>query len=923
MKNYTYGLMLCLLLLVFGFATQVEAMPARGAEEVLKQPTGETFTAELNGNENLHWWLTTEGDVIRQGEDNYWYYAYIDGQSIKPTNAKYIIDEKPANAATLEQVSKIKPEPEVDPLQPNDSGDMVQTLSTTEESDVLVLLVGFKNEAVKYSDADWSNRFFGKSGSTLYNYYDEVSEGKLHFVAAEESSGTQNDGIVRVSLNENHPEPMLQEDISKGTQQIVSDALKAANGKVNFAKYDRNKNGSISADELHIVTIVAGYEASYGFANTKHSVWGHKSSIYKIDPPELDGVIVGDYISRGSYTMFGESHLLHMATVGIIAHEMGHDLGLPDLYDKDRSSLGVGIHSLMGSGSWATVKGEYSGEFPTHLDPWSKIALGFVKPKVVTENGDYDVANFSQDDFSVLKIDLTKNGEYFLLENRQYKGFDRGLEEKTNSSGIAIWHIIENKMYGNEVNVDENHKGMDLEEANEGKLGFSQLDEKKYSDYSHYYTGDGFNQFNSNTTPSSNNDTGEDSGVAIKVLSNSKDHMKVSVTVPTDDHTPPVWPENTEIKVVGKTDTSVTLDWSDAKDRYGISGYSIFKNGVNISDFDLLESKTKIGGLTEDTEYTFKIEASDFFQNKSMDGPSITVKTNVDNTERIAGANRFDTSALISKKAFTEAETVVIARGREFPDALAGAPLARKLHAPILLVETDELPEETMEEIKRLKAKKAIILGGVNAIDSSTEEAIQSLGLRTERISGENRYETAAKIAERLGGNPEQAIIAYGRNFPDALSIAPYASEKGYPILLVESDEIPLATTKALESIQDTIVVGGEQVISKDVYQDLPSPHRIFGENRFATAAAVKEEFYPNAETVYLATGFDFADALSGTMLASKDGAPLLLVKKDDITYETANEVYGNVTSAKLLGGPEAISEAVLQQFYRLKEYWG
>ncbi len=914
---YGIGLLLCSLFIILG-AGKANAMPALQETQELVQPSGETFEASLSGSENFHWWTANDESVIKIGEDQYWYYTRIDGESLEVTQARFAINKKPSDAAELEDVKKLQPTEGMNTKQkeiPN-TDDSFDLLSAGAKENTLVLLVEYSDAKITYSDADWRNRFFGTSGSTLNHYYDEVSKGKLGFKGAAESSGT-NDGIVRVTLPYAHPRPETATNPDSTYSQIIKDALKASNDKVNYAQFDQNKDGSISSEELHIVTIVAGGEASYG--DTGKVVWGHMSSLYESDAPRLDGVKVGSYQGNGGYTMFGEKHGGHMATVGIIAHEMGHDLGLPDLYDTDGTSDGVGIHSLMGSGSWTTHNNEYEGAYPTHLDPWSKMVLGLERPIEVQNNGSYEVGNFTTDDYSVLKLKTTDESEYFLIENRQFTGFDIGLADQVASPGIAIWHIDEQQLKNRQNNRDEAHKAVDVEEANESKLGYPELDQDPNTRlyYDHYYSGNGYSHFNSSTSPNSKVYSGASSGVSVTVVDPNSDRMTVSVKVPQgDDQLPPVWAKNAELTASSIKNDRLTLNWSEATDASGVESYIVYKNDRVLKEVEATTRKLTVQGLTTNKAYDFRVEAVDKKGYVTTNGPELTVKTSANTVKRIEGATRFDTAANVSAKTYDKAETVVIARGLDFPDALSGAPLAYQLKAPILLAKTNELPKETVDEIDRLEAKKAIILGGVNAISPATEKKIKSLGLEVERISGDNRYDTSAKIAKRMGGDPEKAVIAYGLNFPDALAIAPYAAQNGYPILLVDKETIPAATKLAMKNIDDTIVIGGESVITKKVYQGLSSPERISGANRFETAAKVKTTFYPEAKSAYLATGFGFADALAGSVLAAKDGAPLLLVKSNELPKETVEAMKG-MNDFNLLGGQSAINGKVEQRLYQ------
>ena len=283
--------------------------------------------------------------------------------------------------------------------------------------------------------------------------------------------------------------------------------------------------------------------------------------------------------------------------------------------------------------------------------------------------------------------------------------------------------------------------------------------------------------------------------------------------------------------------------------------------------------------------------------------------------ERIYGQNRFETAEWISKRGWMEADTIVLARGDQFPDALAGTPLAYKEDAPILLTPPDKLDNSVKVEIERLKPSKVIILGGTGAISSSVENELKKMKLTVERIAGENRFETAVKIAEKVGFEKKTAIIADGRNFPDALAVAPYAAKNGYPILLV-GKEMPSEVKGILNKLDKTIVVGGENAVNKTVYNQLPGKSRLAGANRYATAAEIiKHEFKGDITSAYVATGQNFADALTGSVLAAKNNKPVILVMSDRVPDETMQLVKDKNTNDFIaFGGTTAISDKVLEQ---------
>ncbi|MFP3339117.1 cell wall-binding repeat-containing protein, partial [Micrococcus sp. SIMBA_131] len=96
--------------------------------------------------------------------------------------------------------------------------------------------------------------------------------------------------------------------------------------------------------------------------------------------------------------------------------------------------------------------------------------------------------------------------------------------------------------------------------------------------------------------------------------------------------------------------------------------------------------------------------------------------------KRLSGKDRYETAIEISNEGWEQADTVVITRGDGFADALAGAPLAYKYDAPILLTENHSMDREVQKEIKRLGASKAIVLGGSGAVSNYVAYQLKGLG---------------------------------------------------------------------------------------------------------------------------------------------------------------------------------------------------
>lgn len=277
---------------------------------------------------------------------------------------------------------------------------------------------------------------------------------------------------------------------------------------------------------------------------------------------------------------------------------------------------------------------------------------------------------------------------------------------------------------------------------------------------------------------------------------------------------------------------------------------------------------------------------------------------------RLAGANRYATSVAVSQEGWETSEYVVLARGDNYADALAGATLAFSLDAPILLTESSRLTAVTKAEIQRLEASQVIILGGLGAISQETEDALEEMDLEVERITGSNRFETAALVAAKVApSGTAKAVLVSGSDFPDALSVAAYAARAGLPILLTEAGKLPDVTSKALKDlgVSETVVVGGLKAIGDAVLASVPGGTRISGSNRYATSVAVAEFFQPDSTLVYIATGLSYADALSGAVLAAKNNSGILLVG-NELPQEIADYLKGKGFSRVIIfGGTGAI----------------
>lgn len=495
------------------------AVPAAHIQVMITQPTGEKFLATRYGDEWLNWLTSETDDVVVKGKDNYYYYGKLENGKLVAGTAKYKIDARPSGSIKHADMLKVKK------VKPTGSTPMLGITPQSGTQKMIVILVEFTNISFIYNDGLWATSFF----DLVNNYYNEVSHGKFQFAPATETQGTANDGIIRVRLNYAHPD--TYDVIDSRNQQLVKDALTAADPYINYASFDTNGNGAISTTELHVATVIAGFEAAYD--DNRPSVWAHRWNLSGKTAVTLDGKKLCNWMYGGGYIQQGERHGDHMATIGTLCHELGHDISCPDLYDYDYDADGVGIHSLMAGGSWAyTATSGYHGSCPVHMDAYNKVGLGWVTPTVVSGSGTYTMNSASGSTDNILKVTTSLSSQYFLVENRQFTGYDAGLTYRcaTDSSGILILHVdttISN-------NDNELRKMVDVEEANESIIGYSQLDNctRGVPYYHYYFTGNPntTNTFGPTTVPNSKLYDGTNTNITISVPDASSSAMTVSVT---------------------------------------------------------------------------------------------------------------------------------------------------------------------------------------------------------------------------------------------------------------------------------------------------------------------------------------------------------------------------------------------------------
>jgi putative cell wall-binding protein len=288
-------------------------------------------------------------------------------------------------------------------------------------------------------------------------------------------------------------------------------------------------------------------------------------------------------------------------------------------------------------------------------------------------------------------------------------------------------------------------------------------------------------------------------------------------------------------------------------------------------------------------------------------------------TERLFGSDRYATSVLISKNEFPGSPTpnsprpegvpvVYLANGASFPDALSAGPAAALEGGPLLLTPSSSLPASVAAELDRLNPTRIVIVGGTGVVSPAVAAAAAAYTPNPViRLGGANRYETSRLIAQRMlsqGLATGQSLwVATGRNFPDALSAGAAAASQRVPILLVNGTASTLdsATSAFINGTLQSnrvYIAGGTGVVSEGIrigIQNLASTgvvSREGGADRFATSLEINgAAFTGTAPEVFIAYGFNFPDALSGSVIAGLRGGPLYITRTTCVTPAIVSQI--------------------------------
>ncbi len=278
----------------------------------------------------------------------------------------------------------------------------------------------------------------------------------------------------------------------RNAQRLAEDALRAADGDLDYGDFDNDGDGTVEA----VFIVHAGVGAEEDPEN-RDLIWSHAWNVRNVG--ELDGVRFHKYSTEPEN-----------GNIGVYGHELGHALfGLPDLYDTDYNSAGIGFWSMMSFGAWGD-----EGRRPLHFDAWCKLRLGWVEIRELEHDAGFSLPPVeTSQEAVILWTPGERDDEYFLVENRRRIGFDGEIP----AEGLLVYHVDED-MRDNDHPWWPGHQGnrhnlLALEQA-DGRWDLEEY-ENDGDDGDPFPGSEDNRTFDADSSPGSRDYDGGETGVAI------------------------------------------------------------------------------------------------------------------------------------------------------------------------------------------------------------------------------------------------------------------------------------------------------------------------------------------------------------------------------------------------------------------------
>lgn len=597
------------------------AVPAKPGIIRVKQKDGTTIAVRLIGDEHSHFYTSADNHLLIRDAQGLFRYAEPDGNGGVRASAMKAADIDKRTASQKAFLEKLDKEALIKAWQKADNAaqhkikrrqNRVSTgYPTTGEQKGLVILVEYSD--VKFNSATAGDDF--KRMLTKEGYDENGGTGSAYDYFLESSNGQfkpQFDVYGPVKLDK--PMSYYGGNNASGddehAHEMIVEACRKLENEVDFSQYDCDKDGTVD----NVFVFYAGYgEATSGDPD---NVWPHQWELeYALPTPVyVDGLRVNNYACSNELNTNNT-----MVGIGTFVHEFSHVLGLPDLYATNYSSAFT-------PGTWSVLdEGPYNndGRTPPLYSAFERYSVGWLVPKEIGVPESLTLRDISNNEALIIRTD--RADEYYILENRQQKGWDKYLP----GHGMLVWHIdYDSYIWGkNTVNNTSSHQRVDIIEADNIKSDGT-LDGDPFPGMSN------ITSFTDETTPSMKTWNGNPLNKPITNIKETGGIITFDIAGGHSVIDAPTVAEATEI-----TPISFVANWNKVEKAtsYLLSVYkkvetdgstsTVYLEGMNARNVGNV-LKFKVEGLDSETTYYYTVNAVDAEYNEtSVSSAEATVVT--------------------------------------------------------------------------------------------------------------------------------------------------------------------------------------------------------------------------------------------------------------------------------------------------------
>lgn len=612
---------LLLTFILFIIGIHLSGRPAKPGPLIFSQPDGSTFTGRIIGDEFMRISTTAQGEAVIQEEDGWWCYAEYDPQGRKvSTGVRVGLSASPDILSASRQIpyskliAKAKERKARMPYKP---ALMTKSEGTVLKKHAIVILAEFSDVPFSNSKEDFINMLtkegYSENGATgsAKEYFDKQFQGMADFEFTVSDIVTLSRKRSYYGKNANGEDG---EDAAPA--EMIVEACELAAENIRFSQFDDDNDGEVD----NIFVFYAGGDEAEGAG--EECIWAHAWYVYDGAGIEktIDGKKINRYACASEMTrtyISADRFEDNMAGIGTFCHEYSHTFGLPDLYDTDYSGSGGFSAGLW---TWTALmdggNSNNNGNTPPYFNAIEREILGLSQPITISDDGTYTLPPIHTGTY--YKIETDVEGEYYLLEYRDGKGWD----EHIRGSGMLVYHIDKttresgfsdsyNKTLTasqrwnqyNEVNANPDYICADLLEADTRTDVFPDLNEN-YSMSRRYLSGIFFpyndnNTISQTTNPALRFRSGNECPIAITDIKRNENDITFKVVGFNGAITPPN-PTSLKVEILGD---AANITFSSDREYEGNATVSYGRTGEEKTEVKVMSyAPGKWGMLLTDIE---------------------------------------------------------------------------------------------------------------------------------------------------------------------------------------------------------------------------------------------------------------------------------------------------------------------------------